>query len=210
MDRLAMHPVALVVMDLRDRRVDGDLMEIGSAQPGDLRVHVRMDASREQRVVAEVDTRHDVRRAEGHLLGFGKEVIRIAIQHEPSDRHDRHELLGHELRCVEDVEGKGLGLFLGENLQAQLPFRIGARLNRLPEVAPMEIGIGAGDLHGFIPHQRVGAGLRRPMELDEARGALRVDQAERMHAETLHRPIAARDRAIGHRPHQHVGDLWHQ
>ena len=31
-----------------------------------------------------------------------------------------------------------------------------------------------------------------------------------MHAEALHRPVAARNRAIGHRPHQHVGNLGHQ
>src|SRR6185436_1096743 len=32
MDRLTMHAVALVVVNLRDRRVDGNLVEVGTAQ----------------------------------------------------------------------------------------------------------------------------------------------------------------------------------
>ena len=32
----------------------------------------------------------------------------------------------------------------------------------------------------------------------------------RVNAKALHRPVAARDRAVGHRPHQHVRDLGHQ
>jgi hypothetical protein len=31
-----------------------------------------------------------------------------------------------------------------------------------------------------------------------------------MHAEPLHRPVTAGDGAVGHHPHQHVGDLGHQ
>ena len=38
-----MHAVTLVVMHLRDRRVDGNLVEVGPAQSGDLCVDVRMD-----------------------------------------------------------------------------------------------------------------------------------------------------------------------
>ena len=48
------------------------------------------------------------------------------------------------------------------------------------------------------------------MELDETRFARGVDEPEGVHAEALHRPIASGDRAIGHRPHQHRGDLGHQ
>ena len=32
-DRLTMHAVTLVVVNLRDRRVDGNLVEVGTAQP---------------------------------------------------------------------------------------------------------------------------------------------------------------------------------
>jgi hypothetical protein len=52
---LAVHAVALVVVHLRDRRVDRDLVEVRAAEPGDLRVDVRVDAAGEQRVVREVE-----------------------------------------------------------------------------------------------------------------------------------------------------------
>ena len=50
----------------------------------------------------------------------------------------------------------------------------------------------------------------RPVELHEARFALRVDEPERVHAEALHHAVAARDRAVRHHPHQHVRGLGHQ
>ena len=120
MDRLAVHAVALVVVDLRDRRVDRDLVEIRAAKPRDLRVDVRMNPPGEQRIVRKVDPRHDVRDAERDLFRLGEEVVGIAVQHQLADRDDRDELLGHDLRRVEDVERERFGLFLGEDLQAQL------------------------------------------------------------------------------------------
>ena len=74
----------------------------------------------------------------------------------------------------------------------------------------MEVRIGAADLHGLVPDQRVRAGLRRPVKLHEVRLPLGVHQAVRMHAKALHRPVAARDGAIGHRPHQHRRAFGHQ
>ena len=47
-----MQAITLVVVDLRDRRIDGYLVEIGAAQARDLRIHIGMDASGQQRVVA--------------------------------------------------------------------------------------------------------------------------------------------------------------
>ena len=147
----------------------GNLVEVRAAQPRDLRVDVRMDAAGEQRIVREIDARHDVRDAERHLLGFREEVVGIPVQHHPADRNDRHELLRHDLRGVEHVEAEALRLFFGEDLQSQLPFGIGAGLDRFPQIAAMEVGVGAGDLDRLVPDQRMGAGLRIPVELDEVR-----------------------------------------
>ena len=60
---------------------------------------------------------HDVRGAEGDLLGLGEEVVGVAVEHEPADRHERHEFLRDDLGRVEDVERERLGLLLGEDLQ---------------------------------------------------------------------------------------------
>ena len=74
----------------------------------------------------------------------------------------------------------------------------------------MEVAVGAVDLDGLVPHDGVRARHRFPVELDEARLARRVDQAEGVHAEALHHAKAARQGAVRHDPHQHVRRLRHQ
>jgi hypothetical protein len=101
-------------------------------------------------------------------------------------------------------------LFLAEDLQTELVFGVRTCLDRFPQITAMEVGIGAGNLDGFVPHQRMGTRLRTPMKLHELGFAAGVDEAIGVNAEPLHRPIAARNRTIGHRPHEHVGDLRHQ
>ncbi len=74
----------------------------------------------------------------------------------------------------------------------------------------MEIGISATDSDRLVPYNGVRAENRIPVKFDEHRFALRVDEAKRVHAEALHHPVAARNRAIRHHPHQHVSDFGHQ
>ncbi|AIO69498.1 catalase-2 domain protein [Burkholderia oklahomensis] len=74
----------------------------------------------------------------------------------------------------------------------------------------MEIRIAAGDLLRLVPQQRVRAEHRSPVQLHEARDALRIDEPERMDAEAFHRPEAARNRAVRHQPLHHVRGLRHE
>ena len=48
---------------------------------------------------------------------------------------------------------------------------------------------------------------RLPVELHQGGGAVGRHQPERVDAETLHRAVRARDGAVGHDPHEHVGGL---
>jgi hypothetical protein len=160
-------------------------VEVGAAQPRDLRVDVGVDPPSQQRIVAEVDARHHMSRAEGHLLGLGEEVVGIAIEDEPADRHQRHQFLGNDFGGVEHIEAELLGLLLGEDLQAQFPLGVLTGFDGLPQVASVEIGVGAADLHGLVPHQRVGAQRGPPMELDEHRFTVCIDEPESVHAEAL-------------------------
>ncbi len=50
-DGLTVHAIALVVVNLRERRVDRDLVKVRAAQPRDLRVDVGVDAPGQQRIV---------------------------------------------------------------------------------------------------------------------------------------------------------------
>jgi hypothetical protein len=151
-----------------------------------------------------------MRGAEGHLLRLGEKVVGIPVEHQSSHRHERHQFLGNDLGGIEHVETESLRLLLRDDLKPQFVLRIRAGLDRFPQIAAMKIRIGTGNLHGLVPHQRMGAGLRRPMELHEMRLSLVVDEAVGVDAKTLHRAIAARNRPIRHRPHQHVRDLGHQ
>jgi hypothetical protein len=80
-------------------------------------------------------------------------------------------------------------------------------IDRLPEVAAVEVGVDAGELLGLVPDQRVDPELGPPVELDEAGVALGGDQAVGVDAEAVHHPQAPRDRPIRHHPEEHVGGL---
>ena len=79
--------------------------------------------------------------AEGHLLGFGKEVVGIAVQHQTAQHLHGHQLFGNQLGRIEDVETERLGLGLSENLHPKLPFGECARFNPLPQVSSVKVGI---------------------------------------------------------------------
>ena len=150
-------------------RVDRNLGEVRAAEPFELRVQIGEDAALQQRVVREVDARHDVLGAERDLLGLGEEVVGIAIEHHPADRAHRNQLFGNELGRIEQVEVETCSAFLVEELHAELPLGKVAGLDRLPQIAPMKVRVRARDLHGLVPHQRLQAQLRPPVELDERR-----------------------------------------
>ena len=209
-DGLAHEPVALIVVERRHRSIDRDLVEVGPAEAQELGVGVGEQAPLQQRIIGEVDAGNHVTGMERHLLGLREEAVRVPVERQPAHPLHRDELLRHELGRVEQVEVERVLVGLGDDLQAELPFRKRARLDGLPEIAAMKVGILAGDLDRLVPEQGVDAQEGLPVELDEARGALGVHQLEGVDAEALHHPEAPRDGAVGHRPHDHVHGLGHQ
>ena len=186
------------------RRIDRQEGEVRTAEPFHLCVEVGEVAALQKRVVREVDAGNDVLRAERDLLGLGEEVVDAAVEHQAADAADGNLLLGNDLGGVEHVEVELIGEVLVEQLQAQLPLRKIAGLDRIPEVAAVEIRVRAVDLDRLVPDHRLEAELRLPMKLDEGRFALRVDEPEGVHAKAFHEAERARDRAVGHDPHDHV------
>jgi hypothetical protein len=96
-DCLAVEAVTLVVVDLGDGAVDGDFVEVGAAQADQLGVEVGEETALQQGVVGEVDARYHVPRMEGHLLGLGEEVVRVAVEHHLADAAHRDQLFGDDL-----------------------------------------------------------------------------------------------------------------
>ena len=149
--------------------VDGDLVEVGSAQADELGVRVREEPALEQRIVGEVDAGHEVPGVEGDLLRLGEEVVGVAVEGELADALHGHELLGDELGRIEQIEVEGILVLLLDDLHAELPLREIAVLDGFPQVAPLKVRILPGDLERLVPHHRVHAEEGLPVELDEAR-----------------------------------------
>ena len=207
------HRHMTVLLEMRHRafgRIDRDMGEIGAAEPFDLRVEIGEIAALQQRIVREVDAGDDVLGAEGDLLGLGEEIVDDAVENEAADGADRHLLLGDEFGRIEHVEFELVREGVVEQLNAEFPFGKIAAVDRIPQVAAMEIGVGAVDLDRLVPHHRLEALLGLPVEFDEGRFALRVDEAEGVDAEAFHRAKRAGDRAVRHHPHDHVEALGHQ
>jgi hypothetical protein len=131
-------PVLLEGVERALGRIDRDVGEVRAPEPLQLRVEVREVPPLQQRVVREVDPRHDVLRAERHLLRLGEEVVDAPVQDQPADRLHRHLFLGDDLGRVEHIEGEPLGERLVEELQAQLPFGVIAQPDGVPQVPAVE------------------------------------------------------------------------
>ena len=203
-DRLAMHAIALVVVQRTQRPVDRDLVKVRASEARQLGIGVREQSAGQQRVVAEIDAGHDVAGVKGDLLGLGEVVVDIAVQGHLADPLHRHHFLGNQLGGVQQVEREAVFVFLGHDLHAEFPFREIAIVDRVPQVAAMEVRILSGDLQRFRPDHRMHAEQRLPVELHEARAAIGGDEAEAVHAEAFHHSQASRNGPVGHHPHDHV------
>jgi len=172
------------------------MREIRTTQTFKLRIEVGEIASLKQRIVAEVHAGHDVLSTECDLFGLGKEIVDATIEHETSDFFYWNLFFGDKLRGVQNVERKFLGKSIIEELQAKLPLRKIAGLNGSPQITPMEVRIGAVDLHRFIPDYRLHAEFGLPMKFYEGRFAAGVDQPEGMYSEALHKSERPGNRTV--------------
>ena len=126
-----------------------------------------------QRVIAEVDARNDMGGAEGDLFGLREEVVGIAIEHHPADRCTGTSSSGISLVASNTSKLNFSACCFREDLKPKLPFGIVAGLDGFPQIAAMEVGIGARDFDGFVPDQRMRARQGLPVKLAEGRFALR-------------------------------------
>src|SRR5204862_56044 len=92
-------------------------------------------------------------------------------------------------------------------LKPELPFREVAGLYRVPQIAAVEIGVSAIDLERLVPYHGLHAQFWLPVEFDEGRFTLRIDEAKRVDAEPFHETKRPRDRSVGHDPERHVRAL---
>ena len=190
--------------------VDRDLMEVDGPQPRQLGVLIGEEPPLQQGVLREVDARHDVGGQEGRLLGLGEEVVGVSVQHHAADDPQRMILFRDQLGRIENIERQGVRLGLVQQLDGELPFREVALIDGLEQIAPMIVRVGPGDLDRLVPAGGLGPQPGTPVELDEGRLPLGVDQPEGVDAEALDHAQRSRNGPVGHGPHHHMGALGHQ
>ena len=97
MQCLAVHAIPLIICHRRNRRVNGYLMEICATEPGNLGIDIGMDAAGQQRAIAKVDSRSDMRCTKCNLLSLGKKIVGIAVENHASNGYYLHQFLGDKL-----------------------------------------------------------------------------------------------------------------
>ncbi|AKG46354.1 hypothetical protein SXIM_49700 [Streptomyces xiamenensis] len=166
--------LAEVVLEARRRLPHG---AAGRHLAGHLDVHpfarpgqVREQPPGQQRVVGDVDARHQVPGVEGHLFGLGEVVDRVGVEGEQPDGVYRGEFLGNDVGGVQQADAfEELFLGVGEDLHTQLPLGVRARLDRVGQIAPVEVGVDPARQRGFLPDHGVHAQARFPVELHQGR-----------------------------------------
>ena len=196
--------ILLEVVEGTFGRVDRKMREVRPAKALQLGVEIGEVATLQKRVIREVDTGRHILRHERHLFGLGKEIVGHPVKDQSPDRQRLDHFLGNDLGRIKHVEVEAIGELLVEQLNAQLPFRETAGLDRLPQIAAVKVRIGAVDLDGLVPDHRLHAKLRLPNEFDECGFVLRVHEPERVDAEALHETERARDGPVRHHPHDHM------
>ena len=194
--------VAKHVVDRCMRAIDRNLAEIRPTQTAQLGVQIGEEPGLQQRIVGDVDAGHQMSGMERHLFGFCEVVGGVAIQLHRSDDLNRRELFGHHLRGVEQVDSlEHLVRGIRHHLHAEIPLGVGALLDRVGQVAAMQIGIHPGRDLCLFPHQGVHAELWLPVELHQRRRTIGAGQPEGVDTETLHHPVRPRNASVGHVPH---------
>ena len=137
---------------------------------------------------------HDVRGAERDLLGLGEEVVGIAVEHHAC-RPGRTGTSSSGMILVASSTSKlncsacsSVKICSPSSHSGYSPASIASHRSRR-----WKSGSAPEILTGLVPDQRMRAQQRLPVELDETRFALRIDEPERVHAEALHHAEAARE-----------------
>ena len=138
------------------------------------------------------------------------EVGRVAVQRQPADLVQRVVAVRPDLGQVEGVEPVGLGLLEGHDLHLQRPAGVIAPLDRVEQVAPVVVGVLAGQPVGLLLGEEVDALVGLEVVLHPEALAFGVDPHVGVARVAVHVPPALGDAAVAHQPGDLVGRLGRQ
>ena len=179
--------------------------KLGPPRRDELRVEVGEQAALQQRIVAEVDARDDVGGADTPPARSRRRSC-PASGPAPCGRSSCSGTSSSGISLVGSRWSNG-NASASSSVNSCTPNSHSGKspaCDRLEQVAAVEVVVGALQLHRLVPHRRLQAELRAPVELAEGRAALRIEQPEAVDAEAFDHAQRARDRAVAHRPHDHV------
>ena len=189
--------VPLVVVDLVDRAVDGQLFVVG-AQTVALSILVPEQAALQQLVGRGLDAWNEVGGGEGGFLHIIKVVGRVGIQHELAYLNARIVLLGDHLGHVEDIVLVVQALLVGQDLHADLPLGVVAPVDGIVKIMQEEVRVLGGDLGGGLVGHVLHALLAQEVVLDPELFTLRIDPLEGVASVAVHVPVAGRVAPVAH------------
>ena len=112
--------IALRVHNGANRSVDREFLPV-YAKTSNLSIKVREVTSLKEGVIAEADSRNDVRGAECDLLDLGEVLIDGPVEDHLTNDLQRNELLGPDFGRIEDVEVKVVLASFGYDLNGEFP-----------------------------------------------------------------------------------------
>ncbi len=169
-----------------------------------MRIKVRKVPPLQQWIIGEINPRHNILGAEGDLFGFGKEVFHRPVKFHRTDDLHRAIFFGDQFCGIQHVERKAIGKRLIEQLYAEIPFRVIAPVDGIPQITAVAVGIGPVTFHRLVPDHRLQAHARLPVEFDKGGCAINRHEPESVNAKPLHRCEGSRDRTVRHGPHDRV------
>ena len=119
-------------------------MEIRPTKTTDLCIGIREQTPLQQRIVGEIQTGDNMPRMESRLFVFGKEVIRVAIEHHFANTLNGYQFFRDEFGWIEKIEVKLEFIFFRNQLEAQFVFRKIACFDGFPQLAAVEVRVTSG------------------------------------------------------------------
>lgn len=113
------------------------------------------------------------------------EVDRVGIQLELAELLQMRKLLGDHLGGIQEIESKGEGVLLVNNLHADIPLGAVAGFDGVPKVLAVVVGVSAGNDLGLLPNQAGKALLGLEVPFDELGVALFRDKTVRIDTEAV-------------------------
>ena len=119
-----------------------------------------------------------MRGTECNLLRLGEELVNISVEDKFTNVLSWYEIFGPDLCGVENVEIKLVFPPLGDDLDTEFPFGVGAGFDGFIEVFAVEVRVLPAEFECFVPDEGVYTKFGGPDEFDKMPLSLAIEQCK--------------------------------